>query len=439
VKFQDYLWELPGYVDPKELEIAHTKSTDGRGNYLYTTDGDTIEALGNSNIPFLKAMGRKASLDKEIGTYYVKFDSDGNAKGMLTCVQQDDHIVHHKLNHTSTVTSRLSASDPNMQNIPRKDKSKVKQVFTSRFLEDYCIAHGIPVTRDKHGNAVGMGVMGELDYSQLEVVVQGFLCGDEALIADLNNRVDFHCKRVAIREGCTYEEAVEWCKNEDSIKYAVWSVFRTECKIFSFQRAYGAGASTIALTAGMKVDDVKDMIKKEDAMYPGVVRFNSEVEKEVNATAEVFRDPERGYRAFRRGTWQGPTGTMYSWRSWDAPAFMREKGITDTFSPPEMKNYPTQGTGGEFVQMTLGALWRWFMRNKNFGGLALLCNTVHDCVWVDMHHSVVDIVIPGMKMIMEGIPQMLKHHYGIDCPVPFPVDAEVGSDMHTMHHWEKAA
>lgn len=413
VKYQDFFWELDGYCDPKALEIKKTKSTDGRGNRLYATDSDTIELLENSNIPFLKAMGRKAALDKEMGTYYIKFDKNGDAKGMLTCVQQADKIVHHKLNHTSTVTSRLSASDPNMQNIPRKDKSKVKEMFVSRFPN---------------------GVMGELDYSQLEVVVQGFLSGDKHLVADLNAKIDFHCKRVAIREDCTYEEALEWCKNEDHIKYAVWSVFRTECKVFSFQRAYGAGASTIALTVGMSVELVKDMIKKEDAMYPGVVKFNADVEKEINATAEPFRDPERGYRTFRRGTWQSPTGTIYTWRSWDAPKFMKDKGITDTFSPPEIKNYPTQGTGGEFVQMVLGVLWRWFMSKNNFGGKAMLVNTVHDCVWVDMHPDVVDEVIVGMKRIMESIPQMLKHFFDIDCPVPFPVDAEVGANMQTMHH-----
>jgi hypothetical protein len=187
VKFQDFFFECAGYVDPGILELKAGALTDGKGGPIYSTDNDTVELLGNLDVPFLKAMGNKAKLDKEIGTYYVAINSKGEAKGMLTCVQPSDHIIHHGLNHTSTVTSRLSASNPNVQNIPRGDKSTVKAMFVSRFGEH--------------------GTMGEIDYSQLEVVVMGLLSNDTNLVADLNRKVDFHCVRVAAREGCTYEEA----------------------------------------------------------------------------------------------------------------------------------------------------------------------------------------------------------------------------------------
>lgn len=428
-KNQDFFYSFPGYVDPNEYDIKSGKLTDGKGKPIYSTDSDTIELLGNAAVPFLVSMAKKTTLDKEIGTYYVTEDpKKGGYKGMLTCVSRDDHIVHHSLNHTSTVTTRLSSSNPNLQNIPRADmtkeldalgnrvrKSRVKAMFRSRFPN---------------------GVMGEADYSQLEVVVQGLLSKDVNLCNDLINKIDFHCKRVAIREGCTYEQALYRCKDEAAKEYDVWNVYRTECKIFSFQRAYGAGAATIALTANMKADDVKDMIKKEEAMYPDVVTFNTRVETEVNKTAEPFADGERGYRTFRKGTWQAPTGTLYGWRSWDAPKFMRERGIMDTFSPPELKNYPVQGTGGEIVQMVIGVLWRWFVQNDNFGGKALLINTVHDCIWFDMQPEVVDEVLTGSKKIMEAVPQMLKKFFGLHCPVPFPVDVEIGEDMLDMKHWE---
>lgn len=130
----------------------------------------------------------------------------------------------------------------------------------------------------------------------------------------------------------------------------------------------------------MDVEEVKSLIEVEEKEYPGVTKFNNTVEAEVNATAEPFHDGERGYRVFRRGTYQAVTGTTYSFRSYDAPDYLRKRGITDTFSPTEMKNYPVQGTGGELVQMILGQLWRWFVKNDHFGGKAFLVNTVHDCV-----------------------------------------------------------
>lgn len=436
VKYQDFFFKCEGYTKPDPE--WKTKNTDGRGNAVYGTGSDIIDRISKRDIPFLKAMGKYGALNKEIGTYYVRDDGKGNLSGMLTCVDKSNHVVHHKLNHTSTVTTRLSSSDPNFQNIPRGDKSDVKAMMISRFTEAYCKHMGLPYTDPDTGERIA-GVMGELDYSQLEVVVQGLLSNDTNLVKDLQNKIDFHCKRVAAKYGCSYDEALVWCKDENHPDYGVWKPRRTGVKEFSFQRAYGAGAEAISDATGLDIDTVKDLIKAEDKMYPGVGRFNVSVENEVNRTAEPFRDAERGWRVFRRGTWQAPTGTIYSWRSWDAPAFMRQQGVTESFSPPELKNYPVQGTGGEIVQIVLGYLWRWFVKNDNFGGRAFLVNTVHDCVWVDMHPTVVHTVIPGMKTIMEAVPTMLKRHFNMDCPVPFPVEAEVGPNMLDLHHYAKAA
>lgn len=414
-KYQDRFYDLEGYCDPVALEINKTKNTDGKGNPLYSTDSDTIELLGkHSDVPFLKALSEKTRLDKEIGTYYATFDSKkGEYKGMLTCVDPLDKILHHSLNHTSTVTSRLSSSNPNCQNIPTKP-SRVKAMFVSRFKN---------------------GKMAEIDYSQLEVVVQGLLSNDKQLVEDLNNKVDFHCKRVSAKFDIPYEDALRWCKDENLPEYATWQPRRQGVKEFSFQRAYGAGASAIALATGMPKEDIEALIISEEKLYPGIVDFNAEVQSTVEASAEGFHDPERGYRPFRKGQWQSPTGTVYSWRSWDSPKFMRDRGIMDSFSPPELKNYPIQGTGGEIVQIVLGILWRWFISTDNFGGKALLVNSVHDCVWFDLCNEVVDEVMAGSKRIMEAVPMYLKMYYGMECPVPFPVDVEVGDNMLDLHHW----
>jgi len=102
-----------------------------------------------------------------------------------------------------------------------------------------------------------------------------------------------------------------------------------------------------------------------------------------------------------------------------------------------MKNYPVQGTGGEVVQIALGKLWRMFIATDNFGGKALLVNTVHDCVWVDMAEGMAAIVLPAMKMLMEGIPTYLDQLFGMKCPVPFPVDAKHGPNMLDLHHFNQ--
>lgn len=413
-----FLYELPGITEPEEE--WKLKTTDGAGKNIYGTSADIIIELGLRDIPFLKALSRKQKLDKEIGTYYYKKDSKGKLSGMLTCVQKHDHILHHKLNHTSTVTTRLSSSDPNLQNLPRGDKSQVKKMFVSRFGAD--------------------GIMGEIDYSQLEVVVQGVLTKDPQLCADLNAKIDFHCKRVSAKFGCTYEEALYWCKKEDAPDHSLWKTRRTGVKEFSFQRAYGAGAAAIADATGLPLEDVKQLIEAEDIMYPGVTAFNLKVEKAVNDSAIPFGavDKDTGsWKTYRRGFYVVPTGTRYCFRSWNAPAFMAKRGISDSFSPPEMKNYPVQGTGGEFVQAVLGLLWRHFISNDFYGGRAFLVNTVHDCVWVDMHKDVRDQVLSDMVRIMQSIPEFYNNRHGMDINVPFPVEAEYGPNMHDLHHWSE--
>ena len=332
-KYHDFFYELDGYTKPNPEWKG--SNTDGMGNPLYSVGSDVIDKITKRDIPFLKTLGRFTDLNKEIGTYYVKYDTKKKAHvGMLTCVEKGTHVVHHSLNHVNTVTSRLSSNNPNMQNIPRGDKSDVKALFVSRFGDE--------------------GKMLEIDYSQLEVVVQGLLSLDKNLCKDLIDKIDFHCKRVALKNDISYEDALYWCKDEDAPDHSKWKTERTKCKIFSFQRAYGGGAALIAEETGMDLEEVKQLIQKEDEEYKDIVRFNNSVSNAVESDAEPFRDAQRGFRVFRKGTWQSPTGTMYRWRSYDAPAFLKTRGITDTFKPTELKNYPVQGTGGEIVQIVLG-------------------------------------------------------------------------------------
>lgn len=417
IKWQDFFHKLPGITTPdKEWKTA---LTDGMGGPVYSTDADTIEVLSKRDIPFLKDYGRNAAINKELGTYYFRYDEKKKEYvGMLTCVDPVSLLVHHSLNHTQTITTRLSSSTPNMQNLPRKDKSRVKRMFVSRFAG---------------------GKMIEIDYSQLEVVVQGLLSRDPNLIRDLKAKIDFHCKRVSLKEGCTYEEALEWCKKEGNPKYDEWKPKRTAAKEFSFQRAYGAGAAGISATTGIPLEDVEAMIIAEEKEYAGVVKYNADVAAEVNSTSEPFRDKERGWRPFRRGTYTAPTGTIYSFRTYDAPAYLKKRGIEDSYMPTELKNYPVQGTGGEIVQLVLGLLWRLFVSTDNFGGKALLVNTVHDCYWIDAHPDVVHEVKDRCMTIIENVPMWLKKFYNIDCPVPFPAEAEYGDNMYDLHHFEKEA
>ena len=420
-KIRDFGFEFTRITEPSSEWKG--KNTDFLGNPLYSTDKDIIEELGTRGIPFLNALANRSKIIKDLGTYYETEDANGNKKGMLTYVDKDN-IIHHKLNHNLTITSRLSSSDPNLQNITRADwdetlgraKSVVKRMFSSRFGDD--------------------GEMTEADYSQLEVVVQGLLTGDMQLTADLKAKVDFHCKRLAAKEDMAYEDVFELCKIK---KLAEWCLKRTKTKEFTFQRAFGAALKSIAAKTGMALKDVEKLSEAEEKLYPGIKKFYDEVES-IAAASRVptnvklpLPDNNTVYIPVGKGFYMTPMRGRYTFYEQPAPKFLRNKGIMTCLYRPHIQNYPIQGTAAQLVQYILGLLFRHFKRNNNYGGLAYLVNTVHDCVWVDHHKSIRDIVRADIKRIMQMIPQLLKKLHNIDTELEFPVEVETGINMMELH------
>lgn len=408
---QDYYFTFPGYTTPKDSWKSEV--TDAFDNPIWGTGGDIIEELTkHTDVPFLKALGDRVGLAKILGTYYWEVDKKGNKKGMLTLVG-DDGIIHHKLNHTSTVTTRMSSSDPNLQNVPRADTAAVKLMFESRFGKQ--------------------GSMSEIDYSQLEVVVMGVLSGDKQLTADLQSRVDFHCKRVAAKLAMEYEEV--WKLHHVEHDEYIGSQ-RTNAKSFSFQRAYGAGAKAIAADTGIPLDEIEALIVAEEAMYPGVVQFDKNVEKSIIKTRtpsgeHLYVDGVQYSKG--RGHWDSPTGTRFCWHEGITPKFMHKHGKFTGFSPTERKNYPVQGVGGEMVQAMLGKVFRYFLANDRFGGKILMVNTVHDCVWFDGITEMMHEHLPKIQALMETIPEVYNEAFpNMNIVVPFPAETEIGPNMYDM-------
>lgn len=406
---KDHFFKFDGFVKPeKRWQVS---SEDAYGNKLHSVSSDIITELTLMGLPFTDTLGKLTKLQKILGTYYMVGEGD-EAKGMMTLVNEKG-IIHHKLNHTSTVTSRLSSSDPNMQNIPRAGTSNVKEAFETRFGEE--------------------GAVAETDYSQLEVVGQQVLTGDEKLGKDLRAKIDFHCKRSALKLNEDYQYVWNKCHVEEDKDYLA---VRTSSKVFSFQRAYGAGAKLIALETGMTVDEVKAMIIAEEIEYPGIKRFDEMLEKHIALTRissgkKLFINGV----AFSQGEahWDSPTGTRYTWREGIAPKFLQDQGKYVGFKPTERKNYPVQGFSGEIVQTMLGKVFRYFVANDMFDYKLLLCNTVHDCLVTDGLKPLIRKHVPIIQKIMEDVPNTFNEAYDtLNIQVPFPCETEIGSNLQDM-------
>ncbi|CAB3798775.1 DNA polymerase [Pararobbsia alpina] len=419
---RDYYYEFPGHTEPKE---EWASSTEG----LYSVAEEVITLLGVRDIPFLKTLASVAKLSKDLGTYYITLDEKtGEYKGMLTLVGIDS-IIHHSVNHTSTVTARFSSSNPNLQNVPKGSMdevtgellsgSQVKTVFISRFGAD--------------------GQIVQSDFTALEVYVQAILTGCTQLIEDLKAGLDMHCVRVSQKEGCTYEEAVLKCKGDKVRGIAPiqeWVKKRQGAKEFSFQRAYGAGAQKIADSTGMDIEDVKALIRAEEIRYPELGAYNKAKEDRIKRsrrpTNNIQPHPEvRGLMCqLGKGYSVTPDNKVYSYRESPAPGWLvRQGGMAQSFSPTEIANYEVQGAGGEWAKAAMWLAVRAFYARKNFGGLALLVNQVHDALYKDAHKSVLVESSALLHACMVGASDFMEWYFGWTVPVPVPSVTVHGNSM----------
>lgn len=376
---------------------------------VWSTSADVIDALGNRDIPFLKLLKEHVSLSKDLGTYYQTTDpKTGEQSGMLTLVGEDG-IVHHSINMVSTVTGRFSSSNPNLQNIPKGNKSDVKTLFTSRFPG---------------------GVILQSDFSSLEVYIQAILSGSKQLIADLKAGLDMHCVRLAAAEGMDYDE-VKRLTGEDK----EWGYKRDKAKIFSFRRAYGGGPASIVDATGLPMEKVKELIAAEEARYPEIETYYEELDILLRSSrkpmGKAIPHPEvpgvlcHLGRAYART----PDGKLYLYQEQPAPKFLVERGQYVSFSPTEQRNYPVQGTGAEWAKAACWMAVREFYRLRNFGGQGLLVNQVHDATYVDAASEVATLAGAVLHACMMAASDYMEHTFKWLLPLPVPTDTTSGASM----------
>ncbi len=417
---EDY-YTLPGFTTAKPA----WERNDYPG--VYSTASEVIEELGSRNIPFLKQLAKLQDLTKDLTTYYIVTDPDtGESKGMLSLVGLDG-IIHHRINHTNTVTGRFSSSDPNLQNVMKgvmKDGvlvkgSQVKTVFVSRFEDGKII---------------------QSDFTALEVYVQAILTGCKQLIRDLLDGLDMHCVRVSQKEGLPYDEVVKLCKgytDEHGVWHDAvpeWDAKRTKAKVFSFQRAYGAGAAKIAESTGMPVEEVEALIAAENERYPEVTAYYEDLTEQIKRNRKpgpTRPHPEvRGVMCSIGSSFiRTPDGKLYKYTEQPAPEYLVKRGTFQSFSPTEIKNYVVQGGGGEWAKAAMWLAVRAFYARKNFGGQALLVNQVHDALYADAAEVAAESAAALLHACMEGASDFMEYLFNWKVPVPVPSDTTWGASM----------
>lgn len=439
-KWGEAVYVFPGLINLTTLP-AHVaeqylgKRAEFKGKRTLCDDITPVFSTGKDSLDLLatftsvaKPLRELAQLDKDNSTYYITYEyhKDGTVKkvkGMLQFVG-DDCIIHHSLNGTSTVTTRLSSSNPNLQNLPRDGTSKVKEMLASRFGKD--------------------GKVVEVDYTALEVVALAAISGDDNLLTQLLSGTDMHCYRLAGKLGRPYEELVAIVGDKEHPEHKTIKQARTDIKPQAFAAQYGASAIGISFATGCSVEDAEKFLETEGKLFPQAFGYartvvREEVERTGALPSSLFREQmDSGqWIVYRRGYFQAPGGTYYSFRQY--PQWREGQNVMD-YKDTQLANYWCQGEASFIVQVACGRVVRWLIENDFFGGCVLCINTVHDAIYLDCINEewaryagkvVAEIMASTPKWMCERIPGYKAWRYDT---TPFPAVPEFGPNMYSKEH-----
>jgi DNA polymerase I-like protein with 3'-5' exonuclease and polymerase domains len=306
-----------------------------------------------------------------------------------------DGYVHPTYNHAVTATGRLSCSEPNLQN-----QDEVLKEF-------FCVPSSAQV-------------LVEFDFKQLEVCALAHLTEDAQLIADVTNGVDLHYE--------TGKTVFGWRSPSDMDDKT-----RRGVKGVNFGLIYGGSAGGLALTTGFDKSTVERLIAAFYARYPGVKAWQ-ERNMETVKRLRVYRGDERTPLGYPSGKslLKTETGRMYCFSEYDAPDWLKKKGVHTSFSPTQVKNYPVQGFGtADIVPITLAVLYDY--QCNGVLGSAKLINTVHDSFLFLCHKSEVNNLVDVVTgPVIEQVVRVLKDVLGVELKVPLRMDYKVGVNWKDM-------
>ncbi len=305
----------------------------------------------------------------------------------LPTMVDENSRVHTTFALTVAQTGRLSSNDPNLQNIPVKTDlgRQIRTAFVA-----------------------GPGKMlVSADYSQFELRLAAYLCGDDNLIDMFNRDVDVHTATAAL----IYDR-----EEQDVTKN-----MRRDAKVVNFGVMYGLSTHGLVAATGMTYEQAKHFIDKYFEVRPKLLGYIESVKEQ--ARKDGYVETLFGRRR--------PTPDVHS-----SNFVVRESAIRAAV------NVPFQGTAADImklamvhVQQKLDAFAEQGARSKEQGkntahpssysllpapaGEARILLQIHDSLIVECDEKEAEATAKLLKDTMENVHKL---------PVKLTVDATTGKN-----------
>lgn len=299
--FKDYLYN--------ELQLPTLKQTDSGAAAL---DDETLMLLQEWCDAHRPELSNFFSLVQE----YRKWGKIKSTyiDGYLKHINPATGRIHPDMLALSTETGRMCCRNPNAQNMPRKGSDPIG-------VRDFIQAP------DGH-------LMLSLDFSQIELRVGAFYCGDERMLDVYRDNGDIHAATTSVIFEVSYDEAVD--KHSPNYKER-----RTIAKNVNFGTFYGLYPRGLQKT----------------------LKFKAGINKTVDECAEIIDNLKQGYK--RLSLWQEEAKTEAARRGYTEtwlgrrrylPNIMSEDWSKKSFAERCALNTPIQGTAADVLKLAMARI-----------------------------------------------------------------------------------
>ncbi len=180
---------------------------------------------------------RRRKLQKLASTYLEHFVNDVDS----------DSLLHPSINTLGARTSRMSMSDPNFQNLPRRSDADQDATTVRRSVERRTENH----------------TMIMCDFDQVEMRIMADFCQDPGLRDAFKGDTDF------------FTRLARAIYSDDSI--IKQDPRRQVTKNAGYATIYGAGIEKFAITAGVSIEQARLVRTRWDQLYPGTHKFQNDI------------------------------------------------------------------------------------------------------------------------------------------------------------------
>jgi DNA polymerase I-like protein with 3'-5' exonuclease and polymerase domains len=303
------------------------------------------EVLDGIDHPLAQAVLNRRKAQKMASTYLRFY------------VQRADHddLIHPTFNTLGARTSRMSCSEPNLQNLPRLGTSKFGDVVRN------CIStrYGTPwdSAQDYLTNATDpdRGSLLFCDYSQIEMRVLAHFANENAMIEAFQSDQDFF---VTLARQIFHDDTID--KKDKR---------RQVTKNAGYATIYSAGVRKFSQTAGIPEAQGREFMARWNTLYPNVRKFQDQV---LNIAMQRLHEEGIGYAR--------------------SPLTNR-KYVAEHNKEYALVNYMIQGAAAELnklklVELDAAGIGEWMFA------------TVHDEVLLDVPGEHVREVVATLESIM---------------------------------------